>query len=277
MTQVWIHSAVWYPSTEESDNAESAAEVAKAVSTVSKKWVFQLERGEEKGRLHYQIYMNLKNKQRPKKLGKILNDLGLPGVMVTPSSELGKMALKAYCMKDETRVSGPWADRPLAPKTCLKSLQPWQAKIEHMVTKTEPHPRVIYWFFDEVGGVGKSTFANHMEDQHGVTQLGFANASDTLNLVSKLPPARCYFFDLPRTKGGKTSMSDVYEALESVKNGRFNNTKYETSRHVMAVPHVVVFSNWMPDTKAMSMDRWKIVNMKKFPRIDYKIPDAVDF
>lgn len=97
--------------------------------------------------------------------------------------------------------------------------------------------------------------------RHNVLTLTFGDAKDLLNLVFKKQGLPTYMFDLSRTKGGKTSMSDIYQALESVKNGYFINTKYETGVACYAIPHVIVFSNHAPDMSALSLDRWHIHTM----------------
>lgn len=63
---------------------------------------------------HYQGYLELQTKTRAITLGRKLGSSGFPGIEVSPSSTLGRDALRTYCMKDVTRVDGPWADRPLS-------------------------------------------------------------------------------------------------------------------------------------------------------------------
>ena len=48
-----------------------------------------------------------------------------------------------------------------------------------------------------------------------------------------------------------------YQAIEEVKNGILFNNKYEAKMVVFNNPHVVVFSNFEPDYKALSSDRIK--------------------
>ncbi len=127
-----------------------------------------------------------------------------------------------------------------------------------ILSEGAPDPRKIYWYHDEKGGAGKSSFAKYLWWNHGHLTLTFADAKDLLNLVYKKQGLRAYLFDLSRTKGGKSSMSDIYQALESVKNGYFVNAKYETGVACYAIPHVVVFSNHLPDMSALSADRWVI-------------------
>jgi hypothetical protein len=69
--------------------------------------IFQLEKGEKTGKLHYQIYIKLKQnkKVRAKTLARYLNS-ALYGVEVRIA--INGALSKEYCMKKATRVEGPW-------------------------------------------------------------------------------------------------------------------------------------------------------------------------
>lgn len=227
------------------------------------KWIFQIERGSKFGLLHFQGYGHKVVKARPRALGAIWGSDGVPGVEIQCCSTAGVNALKNYAMKKETRESGPWADKPIyMGADLIKNLHPWQQAIKDLIG-TKPHDRIIYWFYDKVGGSGKSSFAKYMMFHHKVVTLTFGDAKDLLFVVQKFQNRPCYMFDLSRTKGGKTSMSDIYQALESVKNGYFVSSKYESDIVLMQTPHVIVFSNHYPDMGALSQDRWRVVNMNE--------------
>ena len=49
-----------------------------------------------------------------------------------------------------------------------------------------------------------------------------------------------------------------YETIEQIKDGLFFCPKYKSRPFIMAPPHVVCFSNCMPDTTQLSADRWII-------------------
>lgn len=234
------------------------------VETYAKHFIYQLERGGESKKLHYQCYLNLKNKDRPEPLRKKLAAHSGLEVGTKYSSTMGKEALKRYCMKkDDTFVDGPWSDKPIyLGQDLIKTLRPWQEQIRRMVLEESPHPRKIYWYYDNAGGAGKSSFAKYMYFHHKILTLTIGSAGDLLNVVSKFEGLKAYLFDLSRTKGSKVAMTDLYQTMESVKNGYFVNTKYETGVCCMAIPHVIVFSNHLPDLKALSSDRWVIRRMK---------------
>lgn len=62
---------------------------------------------------HYQGYFSCAVKTRAVTLGRKLGTSGFAGIQVSPSSTLGREALKTYSLKEATREDGPWADRPL--------------------------------------------------------------------------------------------------------------------------------------------------------------------
>lgn len=226
-----------------------------------KKFVFQLEECPTTGNSHYQCYLNLKVKKRQHELYKMFNANGFTGADCSIASNAGKERLKGYAMKEETRLEGPWADHPIyLGKDLIKKLRPWQQDIVNMLD-VEPHSRMIYWYYDKEGGKGKSSLAKYLWFHRSVLTLSVGKATDLLNLVYKLQGKKMYVFDISRTIA--TSMNDMYQALESVKNGYFVNTKYDTGVACYEIPHVVVFSNHLPDTKALSKDRWKILDLSQ--------------
>ena len=69
------------------------------------KYVFQLERGEETQRLHYQGFLKFSTKIRVKQLAASLNKFAY-GIQIAPAYD--EKALEKYCQKEKTRVAGPW-------------------------------------------------------------------------------------------------------------------------------------------------------------------------
>jgi len=177
---------------------------------------------------------------------------------MSAASTKGISALKGYCMKEDTRVAGPWGDhRIYLGSDIITALYPWQEEIKSMC-EADPDDRSIDVLLNEEGGIGKSAFCKMMAFRFKAPVIGWAKSGDILNLVSKMTNRSVYLFDLSRTKPNDWAKDDIPAAMEGIKNGLFMNTKYETSQVIMACPHIWVFCNNLPRLSSMSRDRWRI-------------------
>lgn len=228
---------------------------------MAKRWIFQLEwtQGETHaiGNWHFQGTCNLVDKIRVKQLAMALNN-DCRGIEISPACNGDKMALSRYCMKKDSRMAGPWADREIYMGEDLPAtLKGWQGELEGMLAGN-PDDRTIMWICDFEGGHGKSKFCKYMAFHHGAVKLTYGKAGDLLNLVSKHPNKKTYFFDLTRSKPAEAAASDLYAAMESIQDGHFCNLKYETEIVLMRPCHCVVFANHWPHFEALTLNRWKL-------------------
>jgi len=230
-------------------------------------YIFQLERGETTGRLHYQGYLHLTKgpKRRPSALG---SDFGTSfyGIHFSAASTAGVAALKSYCMKDDTKVDGPWKDTDPIVRSPAEMkrlgvdlvLRPWQQYIADQLS-TVVHPRHVHVIYDPDGGMGKSVFAKWLEATgRASTYSGFAKAADLAHCLLCEGERHAYVFDLVRTKPSDVSATDLYTLIEQVKNGMFTSTKYTPQKVIRPAAHVWVFTNYLPPFTALSSDRWRI-------------------
>ena len=84
-------------------NPEQFHEIIKALHC--KKYVFQIERGPETGKLHFQGLVCLHTKIRARQLGMSLSQTCY-GIQFQPAADVN--ALTQYCQKEDTRIAGPW-------------------------------------------------------------------------------------------------------------------------------------------------------------------------
>lgn len=252
--QLFRHEFPWF--TENFEEGKKMLETA--ANDLCKQYVFNYECGKEEKNYHFQVYFNLKVKLRCTELAKKLLVYGIK-VSIRPVHD--EYAVDRYCQKSDTRIHGPFGNinRYLG-QDLIQHLRPWQQQISDMI-QVEPHPRSIYWYYDSVGGKGKTSFSKYMYFHHKIITLTIGKASDLLNLVSKMEKQRCYIFDISRTIVAG-AMQELYMAIESVKNGYFVNTKYQTDVCCFAIPHVIIFSNMLPKLSALSSDRWIINDME---------------
>jgi len=136
-----------------------------------------------------------------------------------------------------------------------KPLKDWQVGILDML-KNPPHDRKIYVFVNILGGCGKSTFAKHLAIKQKALVVGGKSADVKYAITERLKEedVNIVIWDLPRSIGDMVN----YQSIEEVKNGCFFSGKYESGMVVFNTPHLIIFTNSMPDLTKLSMDRWVI-------------------
>jgi len=138
--------------------------------------------------------------------------------------------------------------------------KPWQQEILNII-ETKPDNRTIHWYYETRGNTGKSFLTKYIALKYDVI-IADGKKADIFNQVNvmmreqqKIPAV--IILDVPRRNQGYVS----YGVLEQLKNGMIYSGKYEGGRCIFEAPHVIVFSNSLPDTSEMSADRWHIVNI----------------
>lgn len=121
--------------------------------------------------------------------------------------------------------------------------------------------RLIVWYYDSYGRAGKSQLAEHLNMYYGVIVLTTLDIStvgllikDFYNLTKKITRI---IFDLPRKYNIKP---EHYQTLELIKSGKILSSKYHCENVKFGdknndKPHVVVFSNEMPDFEYLTEDK----------------------
>jgi len=132
----------------------------------------------------------------------------------------------------------------------------WQLQLWNNLRGPVP-PRKISWFTDEVGGSGKSLFANGYRNLDGSRGFVF-DGGRYADVAYAYDRQRVVFIDLTREYEEKVP----YKLMESLKNGRIFSPKYASRSKVFLAPHVIVFANFYPDKEKLSADRWDIHNIK---------------
>ena len=130
----------------------------------------------------------------------------------------------------------------------------WQTKLFNLLGK-EPHPRQIIVVVDPIGNTGKTFFCQNYRRLFPDTTvyLNNAKAKDLLHSAQQL------LLDLMRSE----KKSIAYGAIEQLKNGCFLSAKFDSRFVEGGISHVVLFTNFELNYKAMSEDRWLIFHLKK--------------
>lgn len=137
----------------------------------------------------------------------------------------------------------------------IVDLRPWQQELVDYI-KQPPHSREIRWYYDPVGGKGKSQMAKYLyENFVGAVFLRGGKDADQAMMLPEVP--KIVVFDYARSK---TSLIQ-YSFIESVKDGTVPSPKYQSKMLIFDMPHVIVFSNQLPEPGQMSEDRITVINL----------------
>lgn len=232
-------------------------EYSKIITEASDKCVFQLEIGES-GNEHVQGAVYFKNPRTFSAVKKLFT-----GAHIEPARNWG--AACNYCKKSETAVGGTQVDTRESPP-CRDAFTElgleykwWQQEILDIIDKDPCFTREVYWYWDEVGGCGKSTFTKHLCLKYGAVILSGKAADMQYAVYSMKTKPKVIICDIPRTSEGYLS----YGGIEKIKDGCFFNSKYESGMCLFDNPHIICFANFAPQTQSMSADRWRITDIRQ--------------
>lgn len=225
---------------------EEFSSICSVFLSKSKLYIIGDEVGES-GTPHLQGYVEFKDKLRP------LNLFSFKRIHWEKSKGSRDENI-VYCSKQKILAS---LGLP-KPIKVIEHLYKWQLDIENLI-KTEPDDRLVYWFWESQGNIGKSAFIKYCCVRHNVSFCCGGKYSDIMNLIfnQDMDKCNCIMFDIPRCNDGCIS----YASIEAIKNSLVCNTKYETGFKVFNSPHVVVFANSPPEFDKLSHDRWVITEL----------------
>lgn len=133
-------------------------------------------------------------------------------------------------------------------------LRAWQQELVKYC-EGEPDERKIRWYYDPAGNNGKSFMTDYLT--YMCDAKWFENGKQA-DIAFSYDEERIVIFDLSRSHENYIN----YMAIESFKNGRIWSGKYESCGKGFQKPHVIVFSNFYPDTTKLTEDRYYIIEFK---------------
>jgi hypothetical protein len=229
--------------------------IKSAVSGLKCKYILGFEIG-ECGTPHIQGFLLLDKKKSWDSVHNTLNNKRIH-LECAKGSEKSNID---YCTKDNNFITNYPNLKPKKPLKLITNLYPWQVEIIDLL-KTEPDGRTVHWYHEPIGGAGKSCFCKYMYVKHGVLVIQGGKLSDIINILWNYDcdNLEMLIIDVPRKNRNKIS----YSAVECILNGMITNTKYETGTKVFNPPHIVVFSNYLPevDQDYISANRWRITEI----------------
>lgn len=148
-----------------------------------------------------------------------------------------------------------------------EQLKDWQKDLINIIEIPQPlrtpHDRQVNWIFDPVGNAGKSTFIKYIVAKYTPERAYMISTTALERVVATLrayPRPRVIMIDLPRSY---PIDKFNYVALETIKDGLGYNTMYSPEMTMWTNPHVIVFSNSLPDRAKLTQDRWNIVQISE--------------
>lgn len=181
----------------------------------------------------------------------------------TAAEALKKMASKP---SDVTGILAAHKHKPrvrIPPKLLTED---WQMELKEELNSV-PDDRQIIWYYDAVGGCGKTAFTLHMTRSNlALSMTGLGGERDAGQLMglalSRGWDSHILLINLSRSKEGRDSL---YAPLEAIKDSMITNLKYEGDFLDFNIPHIVIFANWLPDMLKLSLDRWSV---RRLTRVD---------
>lgn len=234
------------------------------------KWVFQLEKGNDTGYLHWQGRVNLISRKR---IGEVIKQIKREGIHWSITSGPVHDGQKFnYVMKEDSRVDGPWKDSDWEepPKMTWQlqvfmdqhkdNLLPWQSWLKTYL-EGDKDMREIVCIVDDTGHHGKSLFAEYLEYLKLAYELPpFTCSEDIMQCVMGIKEQKAYLIDMPRAMK-KEKLHGLYAGIESLKDGKAYDKRYAFKKRRMNRPKVIVFTNKTPDTSLLSADRWRFITI----------------
>lgn len=150
-----------------------------------------------------------------------------------------------YCLKEAAASE--------VVKTVLDKPYKWQQDVLDML-KLPADSRKIFWYYDSVGGRGKTHLAKYIVGEFGAY---YSRGGKTVDISYAYNFEKIVIFDYTRDHEEYVN----YGVMEMFKDGMIVSSKYESTVKMVNPPHVLVFANFEPDRSKMSADRWCVTNL----------------
>lgn len=256
----------------------SSDELVRFFNQYCELYVFQLEKGEQTGRNHYQCAIKLKLRRRKSTLINMVKSALFKDHQwqFSPMYGTWEQAYE-YCIKSETALSQPVTNSVHYVGSDISFLEDsskrylWQDYLFNELFESSvsvfktPDDRKIYWIYDPHGNSGKSKFTKFMVLRNtNCCKVPFGTSTQLRSAIIMAGLKRCYIVDIPRTLGKDDDLNSIISVLEDLKNGFVVSSMYgKNAQILMDPPHVVVFSNIPCPIRKMSSDRWIEVHIDK--------------
>lgn len=228
-------------------------------------YFFQKEVGES-GTAHLQGYCEFKKKVRPLSIfDKEIFKIHWEKAKGDLNSNIDYCGKSNWCFE---YFKGVVLKRPLI---LIVPDRPYQIFILDII-RVLPDNRLIYWFYGG-GNIGKTQFSKYLSAKHNALCL-HGKGADVRNAIVDYKNSKGTTPDLVVFPIPKSYNSDYlsYEVLENIKDMYFYSGKYEGGMINGNSPHLIIFSNELPNVDKLSSDRWRIYKIKNdFTVVEKKV------
>lgn len=252
-----------------------------------KQWIFQKERSDG-GYEHWQVRASMLKKRRiqdhiyhwrTKKVPIIFSEKAVSPTSASVFTGAERKVFQ-YVLKDDTRIEGPWKDTDEV-KVQTKSvaylqkegLKPWMTSV--LNTCSVYDHRHINVMVDTLGNSGKTSFEDWLAFNDHAFDIWFGPIKDMEEEAAKNVGKQCYTLNLPRALN-KKEMSDFWQFIERLKDGRMRDARYKSKRMKMERPVIWIFTNDKPDLRGQSMDRWRFWCIEDEELTKMALCDSID-
>lgn len=250
--------------------------LAKSMRKLAKAWEFQLEVADG-GLVHFQGQLSLYKKRRLADVVALFKGEPWSGAHLSPMSNEGKTRMQ-YAGKKDTSVPDTYLsdrDHPVEElteyqkKVMLTKLWPWQHQLLASLA-LPPDDRRIKVFYNKDGRVGKTQMRRYLQASGVANIVPCADPDKIPGWLCGARPKRVYIFDLERAFWGaiKKKEGNFWMALEGLKGGYLYDWRNKNQEKHIEPPHVVVFTNQMPDRRYLTGDRWDIYLIPPDPAVE---------
>lgn len=132
-------------------------------------------------------------------------------------------------------------------------------------SKRRDDDRHIHVMYDPLGGSGKTVLAKALVRTDPVKYLLLNGCGVSRNMATVMAKSlragwsgHTVFIDLIRTKADHS----IYESIEQIRDGGMTIQKYQGRPLSWDSVCVVILTNWMPNLKMMTLDRWVIFEIE---------------
>lgn len=126
----------------------------------------------------------------------------------------------------------------------------YQAILMDIILNQSPDHRSVMIVVHKTGNTGKNAFVKFASIKYG--SLGLGSGKDLLHIVAQ--NKKPYLFNLTKNAPKFNEDSELYYALQAIKDGYLTRTKYMPIVIAMERPHVIVFTNTVTEINLLSSD-----------------------